>query len=242
MVYTNPPPAGVEASVTERGPRPEMFAPTRLQQDRVRAQLMLHVLRRYTAGRRLLDIGAGAGVLVHQAVAEGWDATGLDLNGALVETANQRWQFDRLVHGTIEELAPRMQGEFDVVTSNQVFEHIERPREAAMAAVSVLSPGGVFYVDVPNVRQPGEWLSRGKTLDPTSHLNHFARATLRRLLEMAGCRVLFCSASPSLINVYHKLGLKKWCCTFARLTRSLLPPVGTGVCAIGRRINGVTGG
>ena len=99
----------------------------------------------------------------------------------------------------------------------------------------LLKPGGVLLIDVPNVHQPQEWFSRGQTLDPTSHWCHFSTVTLRDLVRRAGLDELYCSAAPSLCGLYQRLGLGRWCYRLGAVTKSLLPPVGSGVCVIARK-------
>lgn len=234
MIYTNPRSRSYEEQVGRRGRLDHLFRPEMLRQKRLWGCFQLSILAKLAPGRRLLDVGAGAGALVHEAATAGWDAVGVDLNRGLVEQANEHWGFNRILALTVDQLAARRPEPFDAVVCNQIFEHLRHPLEVGQTLVSLLKPRGVICVDVPNAHQPAEWLRRGKTFDPTSHFNHFTLRTLRSLMRRMGCRVIYSSAAPSLIGMYRRLGFGKHSYWLGRLTRRLLPPIGTGVCAIGR--------
>jgi len=183
----------------------------------------------------LLDFGAGNGALVAEASRLQWGAVGLDLNQGLVAAANEHWGFDLLISKHLDDFAVDHLSQFDVITSNQVFEHLCDPVSIGDTLVSMLRPGGVLHIDVPNVYQLRERFTRGKTLDPTAHLNHFSLVTLKKLMIRIGCRIVYASAAPSLVRFYHRLGFRRSCYALGRLTRRILPPVGTGVCVIGKK-------
>lgn len=235
MIFTNPQGTGYEENVSRRGVLDRHFAPAMLERARRVARFQLAILSELSPGPRVLDFGSGAGVFVDEAIRRGWDATGLDLNRGLSQAANRRWGFNALQGGSLEECISQGVQPFDAIISNQVFEHIRRPVETGKTLVSLLRQRGVIYIDVPNAGQVTELLHRGRTLDPTAHFNHFTIASLRHLVRRIGCRPIFCSAGPSLVRLYHRMGLKRLCYSMGRLSRRLLPPVGSGVCAVGRR-------
>lgn len=68
-------------------------------------------------------------------------------------------------------------GQFDVVISSHVLEHIEDPRPAARSLYDLLRPGGHACVVVPIHEQPGE--------DP-NHFHQFSANSIRELLSGCG--------------------------------------------------------
>jgi SAM-dependent methyltransferase len=234
MIFTNPQPTDYVQRIAERGVLARHFVPAILARQRRAARLVLALVERLTPGRRLLDFGCGEGVLVHEARQRGWHSVGLDLNHGLVAAANVHWGFDALMAGTLDELSRRGPDRYDVIISSQVFEHLQRPLETGRQAVSLLKPGGLLYLDVPNVRQLGERLARGKTLDPTAHWNHFSLSTLHRLVVRLGCAPVYASGAPSLVELYARLGFARFTYTLGRLSKRLLPAIGTGACVIAR--------
>ena len=235
MIFTNPQSATYLHDVQHRGVLERHLDPDRFPKGEINARFQLRLLARYSGGRKLLDFGCGAGLLVKVAIEEGWHAIGLDLNGELVAAANQYWGFQALRSSTLAEFSNDGQGPFDAIISNQVFEHIQNPTIVGNQLVGLLKPGGVFYIDVPYVHQLKEWFSRGSTLDPTSHWCHYSKKTIKKLMVDLGCKILFCSAAPSLVSVYNMMGLMNWIYPLGCMTKSILPAIGTGVCVIGRK-------
>ena len=124
---------------------------------------------------------------------------------------------------------------FDFILCNQVLEHIQKPVPIGHKLVSLLRPGGILLIDVPNANCLGERRDRGSTLDPTAHCNHFTLKTLSQYVGGLGCDVIYRSASPSLISLYRRVGLSRLANPVAALTKALLPPIGSGDCVIGRK-------
>jgi SAM-dependent methyltransferase len=235
MIYTNPQPVSYLQEVSHRGVLDRHFRPSKLTRLARVAMLVLSILAPQAAGRRVLDFGCGEGTFVATAVDAGWDAVGTDLNAGLVQAANRHWGFDRLHAGSLDEFAAAAPAPFDVIVSSQVFEHLQRPVETGRKLVELLRPGGLIYIDVPNANQLQEWVSKGKTLDPTAHWNHFTVDTLRDLVRRMDCEVVSATGAPSLVNVYHDVGAGSAALPLARMTRKVLPNVGSGACVIGRK-------
>lgn len=235
MIFTNPQPTTYLDEVENRGALDRHFRPDMLAAMDRQGRFLLHLLKRFTPGKKLLDFGCGAGGMVNAARQAGWAVTGFDMNRGLVEAANRHWKFDLVQTGRLDEFYANHAGQFDAIISYQVFEHIQTPVAAAREMARLLKPGGVLLIDVPNVHQPQEWFSRGKTLDPTSHWCHFSTKTLADLVKRAGLDALYVSAAPSLCGLYQKFGFHQSCYRLGALTKSLLPPVGSGVCVIARK-------
>jgi 2-polyprenyl-3-methyl-5-hydroxy-6-metoxy-1,4-benzoquinol methylase len=195
----------------------------------------LSLVARYISGKKILDFGCGRGAFVATALKEGWDAKGYDLNVGIMEEANKFWKTDVFESGTFDSYAERYAGKFDAVVSLQVFEHLAHPQELGAQVLKLLKPGGVFLIDVPNVNQFGEFRSRGSTLDPTAHLCHFSIKTLSTLMEKLGCEVIYRSGAPSFFSIYNKLRLGSLAYGLGRLSKAILPSIGTGACVIGRK-------
>jgi 2-polyprenyl-3-methyl-5-hydroxy-6-metoxy-1,4-benzoquinol methylase len=232
MIFTNPQSASYQTRVKGRGLLDRYFNPSRLEKARLLAGFHLSYLARIAPGRRILDFGCGEGAFVRQAHEEGWDAVGVDLNDGLVRAAREYWGSNTLHSISLEELLEKG-WQFDAIYSNQVFEHLARPVEIGRALTTSLAPGGAIYIEVPNANQVGELLRPGKTLDPTSHFNHFTVATLSRLIERIGCAPAYQTGAPGLFRVWRRLGMGPLTIPLARLTRRILPGIGSGVCALG---------
>lgn len=136
---------------------------------------------------RLLDFGCGAGGLLLEARAAGFDVTGLEVNRRLAAWVESTHGL-RVISTTIDD--PGFQEPpFDVITSSQVFEHLTDPRGVLGALKEHLKPGGILLTEVPNLHDIRERLRRGATMDD-SHLFYFNRHSLAALLRRCGFQVL----------------------------------------------------
>jgi len=147
------------------------------------------------AAPRVLDIGAGYGHILHafgerypeaeRLAIEYSDACVRHLEGIGVTVENR----------AVEEVLPALEGRFDVVVLSHVLEHLREPRAVLELIRRSLVPGGVFYVEVPNI--PRESLRRFPD-NPWAprwdepHITFFDVDALKRLMGAAGFEERFC--------------------------------------------------
>ncbi|MDF2860087.1 MAG: ubiG [Achromobacter mucicolens] len=102
------------------------------------------------AGRKVLDVGCGGGILSEAMARSGAEVTGIDL-------ADKSLKIARL-HGLesgvkveyrkvpVEELAAEQPGQYDVVTCMEMLEHVPDPASIVRACSTMVKPGGwVFF-------------------------------------------------------------------------------------------------
>jgi SAM-dependent methyltransferase len=174
--------------------------------DRLRLETIVrfgpyrHVWRRGPG--RLLDVGCGGGELAAVFARHGFEVSGVEPSESAAELARSR---DIDVHtGTLDD-APWAPGTFDAITFNHSLEHIDDPLAAVEKAASLLRPGGLLAIAVPNF---GSWHRRAFgtawfQLDLPRHLQHFDRDSLSALVRRAGLSPVAVSASsmrPSLLG------------------------------------------
>lgn len=135
--------------------------------------------------RRLLDIGAGAGVFASEAAARGWAVTALDpaLDPLRIEKSERLEAF----RGTLEVL--RDDRKFGVVTLWDVIEHTSSPQEVLSQATRHLEPGGWIVVETGNYKSAARALA-GPThwIYQLDHRWYFAPDSIRLLLKSVGFR------------------------------------------------------
>ena len=146
------------------------------------------------AGKLALDVGCGAGLLCEPLARLGAETTGVDAALANIEAARRHAEGAGLAvdyrHG---ELAGLGLGQFDLVTSMEVLEHVaDKPAFVAQLARH-LAPGGLTILSTPN-RTPqsrlllvGAMEAVGAVPRGTHHWDDFATPDeLRELLAEAG--------------------------------------------------------
>lgn len=126
--------------------------PLRLDYIRQRSQL---------AGRRVVDIGCGGGILSESLAAAGARVTGIDMADAPLAVA----RLHQAASGTdveylladAETLAAERPGEYDVVTCLELLEHVPRPAKVVAACGALVRPGGDVYFSTIN-RNPKSFM------------------------------------------------------------------------------------
>ncbi|MDA3875628.1 MAG: class I SAM-dependent methyltransferase, partial [Halothiobacillus sp.] len=136
-------------------------------------------------GQRLLDIGCGNGDFLVSAQEAGWQVLGLEPDPKAAATTRQRG-LDVTV-GTVDILAGESSS-FDAITLSHVIEHVHEPVQLLQAVHRLLKPGGVVYIDTPNIQSHGAQLfwKNWRGLETPRHLALFNPASLTGLLSASG--------------------------------------------------------
>lgn len=152
-------------------------------------------------GSRLLDVGCSSGWFLTAAAARGCVAFGIEPDEFFAAKAERDAPRGVYVQrGSFPCDLPAEWGSFDVITFNDVFEHLDEPVSVLQAVKHRLSPGGVAALALPLaggfVFRIGSLLYRlGFTAPlerifqihyPYPHLYYYAPASLRALAEHAG--------------------------------------------------------
>jgi SAM-dependent methyltransferase len=129
---------------------------------------------------RILDWGAGDGSFLRLLDQQGYDSYGID-------NFSSPTSHKKLINASIED-APFANEFFDAITCFHVLEHIGNPVPSVAKVLSLLKPGGIFVVEVPNIASWGFKFFKKNwyPLDIPVHLNHFNPAVLQKLFEQAG--------------------------------------------------------
>ena len=102
------------------------------------------------AGKKVLDIGCGGGILSESMAQRGADVTGIDLSDKALSVAKlhllesgQKVSYQSI---SAEEYAGQAGGTFDVVTCMEMLEHVPNPASTIAACSALVKPGGhVFF-------------------------------------------------------------------------------------------------
>ena len=98
--------------------------------------------------RTLLDIGAGTGLLVREAVSSGYEAMGIEPSRWLSQIGRQSGL--NILNGTLPCL--ELEGKaFDVVCLIDVIEHVQDPVGLLRSCITLVSANGVLVVVTPDI-------------------------------------------------------------------------------------------
>lgn len=158
------------------------------------------------AGKRVIDVGCGGGILSEAMAHRGADVTGIDMGEAPLSVARLHQQESGVQvnyrQASAEEMAHECPGEFDVVTCLEMLEHVPDPAAVVRACATLVKPGGHVFFSTIN-RNPKAYafavlgaeyvlglLPRGtheyrKFIRP-SELSGWCRATGLRVREQSG--------------------------------------------------------
>lgn len=106
------------------------------------------------AGRTLLDVGCGGGLLAEAMAQRGASVTGIDMGEAPLAVARIH-QLESGVEAdyrqsTAEDLAADMPGHFDIVCCLEMLEHVPDPAAVVAACAELARPGASLYFSTIN--------------------------------------------------------------------------------------------
>ncbi|MDP6811037.1 MAG: class I SAM-dependent methyltransferase [Kiritimatiellia bacterium] len=133
-------------------------------------------------GGRVLDFGAGNGLLVRLLRDQGFDAWGVDKHASMAVARNWR----------LESMDREEAGQASMITAIEVFEHLADPHAVLQSMVSALVAEGMVLLRTTlydGSRHDENWyyleLSGGQ------HITLFSRKGVRKLAERCGLRATF---------------------------------------------------
>jgi 2-polyprenyl-6-hydroxyphenyl methylase/3-demethylubiquinone-9 3-methyltransferase len=113
------------------------------------------------AGRKVLDIGCGGGILAEAMARRGAQVTGIDLSEKGLRVAELHLLESNLSityeKAMAEEYAARHAAEFDVITCMELLEHVPQPESMVAACARLVRPGGTVFFSTIN-RNPKSYL------------------------------------------------------------------------------------
>ena len=113
------------------------------------------------AGKIVLDVGCGGGILTESIAKKGVTVTGIDLSEKALKVADlHSLETGIPVHYELiaaEDLAAREAGKYDVVTCMEMLEHVPDPAAIVKACATLVKPGGHVFFSTLN-RNPKSYL------------------------------------------------------------------------------------
>jgi len=149
----------------------------------LQAKRILSTIGKYKPNGRLLDVGAGSGILVEEAINLGYGAEGIEPSKWLVQKAKE---YNLSVYlGTLPNI--KIKGLYDVVTLIDVIEHVYDPLGFLFRVKDLVNKEGIIVAVVPDV---GSFLARlmGKKWwhFRVAHLGYFNKYNFIKIFDKIG--------------------------------------------------------
>lgn len=106
------------------------------------------------AGKKVIDIGCGGGILAESMAKKGAKVTGIDLSDKALKVADlhslESGVEVRYQKIAAEDMAAAEAGQYDVVTCMEMLEHVPDPAAIVKAAAALVKPGGQVFFSTLN--------------------------------------------------------------------------------------------
>ena len=139
--------------------------------------------------RTVCDIGCGRGDALATLRNAGFDVTGIEPDPVARSLAVK---FARVFDGTAESIQTQIMGQtFDIVLLSHVLEHCIDPHMAIRNVCSIMKPGGLVVIEVPNNEAKGfaTFGANWPWSDIPRHINFFTQQSLSALLQTHGLKI-----------------------------------------------------
>ncbi len=154
-----------------------------------------YVERFFPHGKKLLEMGTGAGQSLFWFEEKGFDVTGVEPDKRNVDMISKKLKKGKCFEGYAESF--ELKESFDIIWISHVFEHVLEPEKVLQKLRSTLRASGILFIEVPNCENE-------KTLHDSVYDNpstyHFSKNGLLSLAKKSGYDVLACDyfRSPTL--------------------------------------------
>lgn len=106
------------------------------------------------AGKMIIDVGCGGGILAESMAARGANVTGIDMAPTPLQIAKlhllESGQQVEYLQITAEDMAETHAGQFDIVTCMEMLEHVPDPASVVNACARLVKPGGMVFMSTIN--------------------------------------------------------------------------------------------
>lgn len=157
-----------------------------------RVERVLELCEKYgIEPKALLEVGAGFGTFSEELRSKKIFEKVIAIEPSPNLASKCRKRGIEVLETPVESVDPKNLGLFDAVVNFEVIEHLFSPREFILKCGQFLKPGGIFVVTCPNglgfdIKTLG---ILSDTIDH-EHLNYFNPASLARLMQECGFRIL----------------------------------------------------
>jgi 2-polyprenyl-3-methyl-5-hydroxy-6-metoxy-1,4-benzoquinol methylase len=146
---------------------------------------LLDKFETYRNTNNLLDVGCGIGYFLEEAKKRGWNVYGTEYTDEAVKICKAK---GISIEQGILNTANYKEIEFDVITSFEVIEHINNPKEEISNFHTLLRQGGLVYVTTPNFNSLLRYRLKAdyNVICYPEHLSYYTPKTISKLFTGQG--------------------------------------------------------
>ena len=185
--------AGVYTEYTQARP---------LKMETFRRRMAL--LKRYKTKGTLLDLGCACGFMIEAAEEAGFEASGVEFSEEAIRAAAPAVR-SKIRQGDINRMDA---GRFDVITAFDILEHTQDPLASLKAWTSLLRPGGILMIAMPDTDSVFRKLMRSRwpMLQPFQHTFLFSGTRFADVLKRAGLTPLEIRGAEKVMTIDYLVG------------------------------------
>jgi 2-polyprenyl-3-methyl-5-hydroxy-6-metoxy-1,4-benzoquinol methylase len=170
-------------------------------------KIKIRIITRYKKSGRILDIGCGDGEFLLNFKKKGWNTYGIDTS-PLAYSLSKNKIIKNIFNTTLTECRFG-DNFFDVITLNNVIEHVDDPEHLIKEIFRILKKEGILFILTPNIESyqckitKQYWIH----LDIPRHLYLYSPKSLATLLEKHFFTVIGVSfpVFENPLDIYHSL-------------------------------------
>lgn len=142
---------------------------------------ILDMLEPFRKTNKLIDVGCGIGLFAEVAVERGWEVYGTEFTEEAISICKEK---GIVMNQGVLDVNNYELGQFDVVTSFEVIEHVNNPVEEIQSFKKLLRPNGALYLTTPNFNSISRFLNGPKwsVICYPEHLCYYTPKTIHKLL------------------------------------------------------------
>ncbi len=152
--------------------------------------VFVELVKKLGGVKSICDLGCGNGHISGQLAQLGYEVTGVDASISGLRIAGQAYPQARFIRANIDRELDGG-GEFDLVISSDVIEHLYRPSDLLEAARSLLKPNGQLLIGTPYhgylknlaIAVAGRMDAHFSALHDGGHIKFFSVNSLSQLMQ-----------------------------------------------------------
>lgn len=149
---------------------------------------LLDEMEPFRKTNKLLDVGCGIGYFLEEAKKRGWEVYGTEFTDEAIEICTAKGI--NMNQGVLNSFNYDPES-FDIITSFEVIEHINNPKEELSQFHGLLRKGGLCYVTTPNFNSLLRYRLKAQynIISYPEHLSYYTPRTLKNVYDSAGFKV-----------------------------------------------------